>query len=174
MDFVGAEVGNAIRVRADFGARAFEFAAADVGEIFAIWTRRRFFVEENRDPEFAADFRAEFAGEGDTIVHRRAVERNEGADVGGTDARVLSGVRGEVDRVAGLCDPRKRRGYGGRDRRDEGDDGAIVARIRGDVEDRHAVGSRDGVNDRGNDFGAASFGEIRNALDELHGGTGSG
>ena len=32
-----------------------------------------------------------------------------------------------------------------------------------------AVDGGDGVADRGDDLGAAAFGEIRNALDELHG-----
>ena len=51
---------------------------------------------------------------------------------------------------------------------DERDDGAVVRRVGRDVEHRDALDGGDRVTDGGDDLGTAAFGEIRNALDELH------
>ena len=92
-----------------------------------------------------------------------------GHDVGGADARVLALVRGEVDELARLGDAGERGVHRGLHGRDEREDGAVVGRVGRDVEDGDAVDGRDGVADRGDDLGAAAFGEVGDALDELHG-----
>ena len=50
--------------------------------------------------ELAPDALAELAREGDAVLHRRALERDEGDDVGGAHARMLARVRVEVDAAA--------------------------------------------------------------------------
>ena len=168
MDRVRAEVGDAVGIGADLLLRLLELAASDVGEIHAVGARGRAFVEEDGDAEFLADACAEGAGEDDAVLHRRAFERDEGADVGGADARVFAGVVVQVDQLGGLGDPRERRAGRARDRRGEGDHGAVVRRVAGDVEDDGALDRGDRVTDGRNDFGAAAFGEVRDAFDEGH------
>src|SRR5581483_3250947 len=109
MDRVGAEVGDAVGIRADLFAGPLELAAADVGEVDAVRTGCGLFVQEDRDAKLAANPRAEGAGEGDAVLHGGALEGDEGADVGGPDARVLALVGSEVNEVAGARNATERR-----------------------------------------------------------------
>jgi hypothetical protein len=54
------------------------------------------------------------------------------------------------------------------DRRDEGDDAAVVARVGAGVEDVYARNTGDGVANGVDDFGSAAFREVRNAFDQFH------
>jgi len=162
------EVGRALWRLPDLGANAFELAAAHVGEVLAVGARRGALVEEDGDAELAPHALAERAREGDAVLHRCAFERDEGDDVGGAHARMLAGVGGEIYVRSGGRNAREGRIGDRVDRRDEGDDAAVVTRVGARVEDvcpRHAG---DGVADGGDDLGAAALTEVRNALDELH------
>ena len=84
----GPKSGVRTRRRADLLADLLELAAPNVGEILAHGTRRRALVEEHGNAELLADALAERAREGDALLHRRALERNEGHDIGGAHARM--------------------------------------------------------------------------------------
>ena len=81
---------------------------------------------------------------------------------------MLAGVVIEVDVFARRANAGERGVDGVLDGRDEGDDGAVVRLVGRDVEDGDAFDGGDGVANRGDDFGAAAFREVRNALDEAH------
>jgi hypothetical protein len=83
---------------------------------------------------------------------------------------MLAGVLREVDALLRDADPRERGVHGGVDGRDEGDHAAVVRHVGRDVEHDRALDAGDGVTDGGDDLGAASLGEVRNAFDELHAG----
>jgi hypothetical protein len=75
-------------------------------------------------------------------------------------------VAREIDALARLADPGEGGIHGALDGGDEGDDGAVVRRIRRDIEHRDAVDGGDRGADRVGDFGAPALGKIRNALYE--------
>ena len=94
---VGAEVGNAVGIDADFVAGFLEFAAPNVGEVRAVGSRRRAFIQKHGNAKFGSYACAERFREGDALIHRGVAERDEGADVGSANARVLACVRGQVE-----------------------------------------------------------------------------
>ena len=162
------EVGRALRGRPDVGTNALELTTTNVGEILTVGARGGALVQEDRNAQLVAHTCAELAREGDAVLHRRALERDERHDVRGAHAGVLTGVRGEIDALLRLADARERRVDNDVDRRDECDDAAIVAGVGAGIEDMRARHRRDGVTDGANDLGSPAFGEVGNALDELH------
>ena len=168
VDGVGAEVGGALGVLADLFLGELELAATDVGEVGALGGRGGALVEEDGDLEFAADALAQGAREDNAIFHRRPFERDEGADVGGADARVRAGVLVEVDQFGGLGDAAECGLDGDFDRGHEGADGAIVVGVAREVENNDSLNAGDGVADGGDGLEVSAFGEVRDAFDKRH------
>src|SRR5436190_24247731 len=104
MNFVRTEIGFARRILTDFFAQSLEFTAPSVSEILARGRSGRTLVEINRNLQLAANSLSKPAAEGDAVFHRRAFERNEGHDIGGTDPGVLTTVLAEVDALRGRFD----------------------------------------------------------------------
>ena len=168
MEFARAEVGLPRGIRADIVAQPFEFSATHVGEILARGRGGGTLVEVDRYAELGGHPRAELSGEGDTVLHRGALERDERHHVGGPDARMLTPMRGQIDAL--LRDRHRREG--GRDRRlergDEGDHRAMMRWVAGDIEQVGTRRTRDRVANRGDHHRVAALGEIRDAFDERH------
>ena len=74
----------------------------------------------------------------------------------------------EVDEVTGLRDASERSLGGALDRRDERDHRPVVRCIGRHVEQVNRLDGGDRIANGLDDLGPAAFGEIRNALDELH------
>ena len=84
--------------------------------------------------ELAADAVPERTRQLDAVVHRAAVQRHEGHDIGGPHAGMHPGVRGEIDQITCRADAGKR-GFAGRVRRPgKGEDGTVMPGIGGNVE----------------------------------------
>ena len=162
------EVRVAGGVGADLGAGELEPTAADVDQVRPFRAGRRPLVEVDGDAELVADPASECLGERDAVVHRGALQRNERADVRRTDARVLTLVRGEVDELLRLGDAAESGLDGHVGRCDERDDRPVVAGVRRHIEDRDPRCGRDRVPDGVDDLGAATLGEVGDALDESH------
>ena len=146
-------------------------ALPDRSQIAPGGARRRVLVEVDRDRERLADPLAELSGEGDAIVHGRALERDEGADVGRAEARMGAPMALHVDPLGGDRDRPVGR-FGDRVRRaDEGHDRAMGVGAGIDVEQADTGGRRDGGRDRVDRGAVTTFREIGDALDERsHGG----
>src|SRR5258708_20156389 len=97
MDCRRTKVRPTIRILADLVTKPLEFAATNIGEVFAVGARRRPLVEKNWDLELLADSLAQSARENDTVLHRRSFQRNERNDIGSAHSRVLTRMFGEVD-----------------------------------------------------------------------------
>src|SRR5215213_3098401 len=154
------EVRRALGRAADVVAQPLELAAPDVGEILAVGTRRGALVEEDRDAELAADALTELARERDAVLHRRSLERDEGDDVGRAHAGMLAGVARQIYLVYGFSDSSEGRIGHHADVGDEGDDAAVVARVRARVQQIGSGDGGDGVADGGDHLGAAPLGEV--------------
>src|SRR5262245_49890984 len=81
---------------------------------------------------------------------------------------MLAAMFRQVDPLGRGLHAGERRADGVLSRDDEGDHRAVVGRVRGDVQDDYALHSRDGVADGVYHRKVASFGEVGDALDELH------
>ena len=97
MEFVRSEVGLPRRIRADLVAQPLEFATTYIGEILACGRRGRALVQEYGNSQFGRGAGAQLARQCDTVLHGCAVERNKRHDIGGTDARMLTLMRGQID-----------------------------------------------------------------------------
>ena len=160
----------AAALRADLLAQPLELAAADVGEVLAVGARGGALVQEDGDLELAPDALAELARERDAVLHRRSLERDEGHDVGGAHARVLAGVRGEVDVSLRLADAGERR-VG--DRASTGATkvmtcGCATASERDVEHERRRRRRRSRRGSRRSTSGRRPSEKFGNALDELH------
>jgi hypothetical protein len=165
----GAKIRHAIRrAGAHLVAKPLELAAADVGQVLAIGSRRGALVEEYRNLELASDAFAERASKDDAVFHRRSLEGNERNDVGRTHARMLAGVMIEIDALARDANTRERGVDRALDRNDERHDRPVVRLVRRDVEYGDAIDGGDGITNRRDDVGTTTFREVRNALDEFH------
>jgi len=130
VDLLRPEIRFARGIPAHLLTQSLEFSATNVGEILTRRCRRRPFVEIDRNLQLATDSFAERPREGDAVLHRRALERNEWNHVGRADPGVLTRVPAEIDPLGGGLDPGEGGIDGGFDRRDESDHRSIVGRIR--------------------------------------------
>src|SRR5436309_14148631 len=96
MDAPGPEVGVRSGVPADAVAQSLELALADLGESLALGAGRRPGVEIDGDLELGGDTLAQHPGKRDAVVHYHVAHRDEGHDVGRTQAGMLTRARGEA------------------------------------------------------------------------------
>ena len=141
-------------------------AAAHVRELHAVRTRGGLGVQVDGDPVAAGDPGRELAGQLHARVHGRVAERHERDDVDGADPRVLAGVRVHVDVLDRL---RHEPFQAGGDRavlaRDR-EHRAVVAGVRGAVEEEHVRRRGQGVGEALDDVEAATLGDVGHGLDE--------
>ena len=109
---------------------------------------------------------AERAGELHAVVHRRVAQRDERDDVDGADPRVLAAVLLHVDVGDGLLhEPLQARGHGvvlaG-----DGEHRAVVAGVRGAVEQEDAGDRGQGVGEPLDHVEATALGDVGHAFDE--------
>src|SRR5947209_17097074 len=97
MNLVGTEIGFARRILSQLLSQPLELAPAHIGQILARGRCCRSLVQVYRNLQLASDALTELTRECDAIFHRRALERNERDDVGGTDPRVFAAVLTEID-----------------------------------------------------------------------------
>src|SRR5258708_32188143 len=97
MDFRRTKVRPTIRILADLITKPLEFAATNIGEVFAVGARRRPLVEKNWDLEILAASLAQSARENDTVLHRRSFQRHERDDISWAHLRVHTCQFGEAD-----------------------------------------------------------------------------
>src|SRR5258707_11280442 len=90
-------VRRSIGVSSDLFTQSFEALAAHIFQSEAFSPQRRALVKVNRDPEFIPNALAGVVGERDAFVQRDAAHGNKRQNVGGADARMLSGVRSQID-----------------------------------------------------------------------------
>ena len=142
-----------------------EPAVPHVRQVAILGALRGVIVEVHRDAELLAHAIREVTRDTHAIVHRAAVEWNEGDDVGGADARVNARVRGDVDPVACGADRRER----GSDHVvmicHERDHRAVVRRIERPVQ-HTPVRVTYGGDDRLDHGGITAFRKIRDTLDQ--------
>ena len=146
--------------------QTFELAAADVFQVLAQRVGGRFFVKINRDLKTGRDFAAHFPGERHAISHRRAFDRHERHDVHRTHTRMLTAMRAEIDVRDGSFEQGQHRMLHAVRIADEREHRSIVRRIRGVIEQVHAVDRSDRRRHRRHDLRTSSLTHVRNAFDE--------
>ncbi len=161
----GAEVGRPAR-RGHLGRQPLELAAPDVLEVPAGRIGGCLLVQVHRHAEARRDGGAGLPGQRHAVGHRRALDRHEGDDVDGAQARVLAAVRPEVDVGDGPFDERQDGSLDAVGVAGEGEDGTVVRRVRGMVEQADAFDAPHGVGHGRDDLGPASFAHVGNAFDE--------
>jgi hypothetical protein len=163
--FGAADVGATGGVTAGGVAKAFELTFANVFEKDTIGTGGGCSVEVDGDAVAAPDEEAGLAGEDGTLGERGSADRDEGDDVGGSDARVDAVLLGEVDEFSGFaCSTGGGFDDAGR-RAGDSDDGAVVGFIERPVQQANAFDLHRG-DDLG-DFGCVgAFREVRDAFDD--------
>ena len=105
-------------------------------------------------------------GDGDTIVHADATERNERHNIRGADARMRARVLIEVDQFGGGLDGAEGGFFHTRGRTGKGEHRAVVVEVGGAVEEFDLADRLDGGNDLVNDFRSPRFGKVGDAFDE--------
>ena len=164
----GTEVGLP-SVGRQLGCKPFELAAADVFEILSRGIVRGLLVEEHRDVEPCGHLGGDVARQRDAIGHRHVLDRDEGHDVDGADARVLARMRPEVDRGNSGVVERENRGLHRGLVADERDHRPVVRAVGRMVEHAHAGRGADGGDDPLDDLGPAAFADVGDRLDDRHG-----
>ena len=138
VEFGAADVGAAGGVAAGGVAEAFELAAAHVFELDAVGAGGGGSVEVDGDAVAAPDEQAGLAGEDGALGQGGSADGDEGDDVGGADAGMDAVLLGEIDEFGGFASGAD----GGFDdaggRAGDGDDGTVVSRVEGPVEQAHA------------------------------------
>src|SRR5215217_7284970 len=98
MNFCGSKIRSAIRrAGVHLVANSFELAASHVGQVLPLGTRGGPLIQEDWNLELSSHAVTDCASENDAVLHRRALERDEGHDVGRTHARMLASVVIEID-----------------------------------------------------------------------------
>ena len=151
----------------DFSLQAFVLSAADVFEIGAFGLGRGGFVKIDGDIEFVSHALAESFGDGDAIIHRRALKRNEGNHIRRADAGMFAGMRVEVNQFGSGLDGEEGGFFHARRRPGEGQHGAVVVEVGGAVEEFYVTDRLDGDGDSVYHFGSARFGKVGDTFDEL-------
>ena len=153
-----------------FGELVFQplvFSGAYDGQVAALVREGCVFVAIDRDADFLAEAPRQLAGMLGGFFHGNVRDRNQRADVGGSESRVFAVVLAHVDEPGGFLHCPER-GFDHRFRRsDEGDHRAVGGLARIDIQQRDALDSFDFVGDLLDDVQIAPFAEIGHALDEL-------
>ena len=160
-----ADIGAACGIAAGGVAETFELALADVLELDAVGARGGGSVEVDGNTVATPDEEAGLASEDGAFSQRGSADRDEGDDVGGTNAGMDAALGSEVDKFGGLAG-----GAGGGfddagGRAGDGDDGAVMRCVEGPIQQAHAFDLHRG-DDLGDLGGVSAFGEVGDALDD--------
>src|SRR2546423_9857003 len=153
-------------VRADLRAQQLEAAAPHVREIFSFGPQRRALVEVDGDAQLAPDSLARTPRERDALFDADAADGDERQHVARAHARVLPGLRVEVDQLRRARDDAHRRLDDRTGRRDEGDDRAVVIRVNVRAEDERALDRLDRLDQARDHLGLAPLAEVWYTLDD--------
>ena len=150
-----------------FLRQPFVLALADVGQICPLGRRGRRLVEIDGNRQFLADPPADLPGDLGAVLHRHALDRDEGAHVGRAHPGMRAVVPAHVEHLRRLGDGLEGR-FGDRlGRADEGDHRAVGVPAGVHVQQFDALDGLDGIGDL-LDFGRVfSFREIGHALDDF-------
>mgnify|MGYP000850511137 CR=1 FL=1 len=162
------EIGRAAGIGRDGVAKCFVLAAPHVRQADPVRAARGARVQVDRDVELIADPGADSSRDLDAGFHRHAANRHERDDVGRADPWVLALLDRHVNsagRLLGAAEGRfgdRRRAAGERQHH------PIVRGVGVQVENRDPRNGRRRVTNPGDHLGPPTFGEVRDALDELH------
>jgi len=163
--FGSADVGAAGCVAAGGIAEAFELTAAYVFELIAVGPGGGGSIEVDGDAVGAPDEVGGLAGENGALGEGRSADREEGDNVGGTDAGMDAALLGEIDELGGLACGADRGFDNTGGRAGDGDDGTVVGLIERPVQQANAFDLHCG--DDLADLGCVvAFGEVRDAFDD--------
>ncbi len=144
-------------------------ALADRRQIPPLGRQGGGFVEIDGNLQLVANPLTDAMGDGGTVLQRHALDRHEGADVGGAEAGMGAVVAAHVEHGRRLGNrPERRLGHRLR-RANEGDHGPVGVPAGVHVEEPDARNRLDGVGDLLDFGGVLSFGEVGHALDQWGG-----
>jgi hypothetical protein len=141
-------------------------SATHVFKVYAVRSRGRGFVEKYRDAMASPYFIADSTGERDAIVERDSFDGNKRNNISRANSRMRALMDGQVNEFSGLAYTEQRGFRNGIRVASEGHDAAIVIGVHFAVKDVHAGYAAHGGNNRFNLCGIASFGKVRNALNQ--------
>ena len=161
------EVGRPVR-RRHLRGETLEFPPPDVLEIPPRRCRGRLFIQEHRNLESRGDFSGRVSRECHALGHRHALDGDERHHVHGAEARVLAGVRAQVDVSQGRGDQRDDRGLQWSGVAGHRQDRSIVCRVGRGIEDADAVDRSQRLDEGVDDVRAPAFADVGHAFDEGH------
>jgi len=142
-------------------ANGFRVALSATGSpINAIVTQRRALVEVNGDGKLLPDPLAGFMRQRNAFVHRHAAHRHEGQYVSRAGARMLSGVRSQIDQLGCFRHRAQRRIYDNFRCGHKSDHRAVVIGVQVSIENDSAFHRFDRARDLFNRFRLATFAKV--------------
>jgi hypothetical protein len=118
----------------DLGFQPFVLPLADILQVGSFGTGCRRFVQIDRDAEFASDTLTQSLGNGNTLFHACAAERDKGNDIRCADAWMRACVLIEVDQFGSGLDGAESGFFYSGGRPGKGQHGAVVVEVGGAVE----------------------------------------
>ena len=98
-----------------------------------------------------------------------AFDWHERDDVDSAHPRMFARMRSQIDQADRGVEQREHGGFERTGIAGHGDDRAVMGRIGGEIQQARTGHTSNGRRDCGNDFGAASLADVRDAFDDRHG-----